>query len=87
VVKGLAGELGLRYGNADLIIDAQPSPDAIKKALERLVALARKDGTAIGLGYASRTTIEQIRAWSETLAADGVTLVPVGALAQTPGAS
>lgn len=87
VVKGLAAELGLRYGNADLIIDAQPSPQAIRKALDRLVTLARKDGTAIGLGYASRTTIEQIRAWSETLAADGVTLVPVGALAQTPGAS
>ena len=87
VVKDLAAELGLRYGNADLIIDAQPSPQAIRKALDRLVTLARKDGTAIGLGYASRTTIEQIRAWSETLAADGVTLVPVGALAQTPGAS
>jgi polysaccharide deacetylase 2 family uncharacterized protein YibQ len=87
IVKGLAAELGLRYGNADVIIDAQPSPAAIKKALERLVALARKDGTAIGLGYASRPTMEQVRAWSETLAAEGVTLVPVGALAQTPGAS
>jgi polysaccharide deacetylase 2 family uncharacterized protein YibQ len=87
VVRGLAGEIGLRYAGANVMIDAQPTPAAIQAALERLVAISRKDGTAIGLGYASRATIEQLDAWSQTLAAQGVTLVPVGTLAQTPGAS
>jgi len=87
VVRGLAGEIGLRYGGADVMIDAQPAPAAIQAALERLVAIARKDGSAIGLGYASRASIEQLDAWSRTLAAQGVTLVPVGTLAQTPGAT
>lgn len=87
VVRGLAGEIGLRYGGANVMIDAQPTPAAIQAALERLVAIARKDGSAIGLGYASRATIEQLEAWARTLAGHGVTLVPVGTLAQTPGAS
>ena len=87
VVRGLAGEIGLRYGGANLMIDAQPSPAAIQAALERLVVIARKEGSAIGLGYGSKATIEQIQAWALTLPASGVTLVPVGTLAQTPGAS
>jgi polysaccharide deacetylase 2 family uncharacterized protein YibQ len=87
IVRGIAGEIGLRYGGADVIIDSNPSPVAIKKALERLVALARKDGSAIGMAYASRATIDELEAWSQTLAVEGITLVPVGVLAQTPGAS
>lgn len=87
IVRGLAGEVGLRYGGANVMIDAQPAPAAIQAALERLVAIARKEGSAIGLGYASRATIEQLEAWTQTLGAQGVTLVPVGTLAQTPGAS
>ena len=87
VVRSLAGEIGLRYGGANVMIDAQPTPAAIQAALERLIVIARKEGSAIGLGYASRATIEQLEAWTQTLAAQGVTLVPVGTLAQTPGAS
>lgn len=86
VVRGLAGEIGLRYGGANVMIDAQPTPAAIQAALERLITIARKEGRAIGLAYASRGTIEQLEAWSQNLAAQGVTLVPVGTLAQTPGA-
>ncbi len=87
VLRGVAAEIGLRYGGADVMIDSNPDPAAIKKALGRLIAVARKGGSAIGMGYASRSTIEELQAWSQTLAAEGITLVPVGALAQTPGAS
>jgi polysaccharide deacetylase 2 family uncharacterized protein YibQ len=87
LLRRIAGEVGLRYGAADMMIDAHPAPDEIRKSLDRLAELARKDGSAIGMGYASRATIEQLQAWSQTLAAEGITLVPVGALAQAPGAS
>jgi polysaccharide deacetylase 2 family uncharacterized protein YibQ len=87
LVRNLAGELGVRYGNADIMIDSFPSSEAIDKALNELVALARKQGSAIGMGYASRTTISQLEKWSRSDAAKGITLVPVGALAQTLGAS
>ncbi|NJM33684.1 MAG: divergent polysaccharide deacetylase family protein [Rhodomicrobium sp.] len=87
LLRGIAKDIGLRYGGADVVIDVYPSPDAIKKALDQLVSLARKRGSAIGMGSASRNTIEQLQAWSQTLARQGITLVPVGVLAQTPGAS
>jgi polysaccharide deacetylase 2 family uncharacterized protein YibQ len=87
LLRRLAAEVGLRYGGADMMIDAHPAPEEIRKSLDRLAELARKDGSAIGMGYASKTTIEQLQAWTETLAQQGITLVPVGALAQTPGAS
>jgi hypothetical protein len=87
ILRRIAGEIGLRYGGADVVIDAHPTPAAINQALDRLVALARKQGNAIGMGYASRTTIEQLQVWSQSASAKGITLVPVGALAQAPGAS
>jgi polysaccharide deacetylase 2 family uncharacterized protein YibQ len=86
-VKQVAREINLRYGAAQVLIDAQATPDAIDKALTRLIALARQNGSAIGMGTATGMTITQVQAWSEKLAAQGITLVPVGALAQTPGSS
>jgi len=86
-VRQIAREVSLRYGAAQVLIDAQATPDAIDKALTRLVALARQNGSAIGMGNASGLTIAQVQAWSQKLASQGITLVPVGALAQTPGSS
>jgi polysaccharide deacetylase 2 family uncharacterized protein YibQ len=86
-VRQLAGEISLRYGGSQVLIDANSSPDAIDKALQRLVDLARQQGSAIGMGTAKGVTIEQVERWSQKLAAQGITLVPVGALAQTPGSS
>jgi hypothetical protein len=87
LVKKLAAEIGVIYGGADIVIDTYQTPDSIQKGLDELVALARKQGSAIGMAYASRTSIEQIRIWSEAVSSKGITLVPVGVLAQTLGAS
>ena len=86
-VRQVAREINLRYGAAQVLIDTQANPEAIDKALSRLAAIARQRGSAIGIGIANAVTIEQVQAWSEKLAAQGITLVPVGALAQTPGSS
>lgn len=87
LVKQMARELNLRYGSASVILDTQPTPEAVKKSLERLVAIAQQKGSAIGIGSPAGVTVEELQAWTESLAAKGITLVPVGALAQTPGAS
>jgi polysaccharide deacetylase 2 family uncharacterized protein YibQ len=86
-VRQVAREINLRYGAAQVLIDTQANPEAIDKALARLAGIARQRGSAIGIGIANAVTIEQVQAWSEKLAAQGITLVPVGALAQTPGSS
>lgn len=81
LARELAAELKIRYGNAAVILDTQPTPDGIKAALNRLVQAAQKKGSAIGVGYVSPETIEQIQAWSQGLAAQGITLVPAVSLA------
>jgi polysaccharide deacetylase 2 family uncharacterized protein YibQ len=86
-VRQVAREINLRYGAAQVLIDIQSNPEAIDKALTRLTAIARQSGSAIGIGNATALTIEQVQAWSERLAEQGITLVPVGALAQAPGSS
>jgi len=87
LVRGLAAELGVHYGDADVMIDARPSPEGVANALDQLAAIAREKGSAIGMGFASKTTIEQLAKWTESVKSKGVTLVPVGTLARTPGAS
>lgn len=87
LVRKLAAELGVIYGGADIVVDNFQTTEVIQQNLDALVELARKNGSAIGLAYASRNSIEQLRIWSETVASKGVTLVPVGVVAQTPGAS
>jgi uncharacterized protein len=86
-VRELAREINLRFNAADVLIDAQPAPEAIDKALTRLVAIARQRGSAIGIGSATAMTVQQVHEWADTLAAQGVALVPVGALAQATGSS
>jgi len=86
-VRQIARELNLRYGAAQVTIDAQATPEAIDKQLQRLVQVARERGGAIGMASANAETIRQLREWSQTLAAQNITLVPVGALAQPPGSS
>jgi uncharacterized protein len=86
-VRELAREINLRFGAADVLIDSRPSAEAVDKALSRLVTIARQRGSAIGVGNANAVTVQQVHAWSDTLAAQGITLVPIGALAQAPGSS
>ncbi len=86
-VRELAHEINLRYGAADVLLDNRPSPQAVDKALSRLVAIARQRGSAIGVGNANAVTVQQVHQWAETLAAQNITLVPVGVLTQTPGSS
>src|SRR3546814_1072286 len=57
--KTVAAAGGRALSN-DLFIDADPRPDAISAALERLAKQARSRGQAIGIARALPVTIEQI---------------------------
>ncbi len=78
--------LNLRAGSADLVIDADPSPQAIDAALVRLEALARAKGQAIGVASALPASVEHIARWARGLEAKGLALVPVSAaISHAPG--
>jgi polysaccharide deacetylase 2 family uncharacterized protein YibQ len=75
----IAGTLGLDYAAANVQIDALPAPADIAKALAKLEALAREQGTAIGVASAKPATVKQITAWAEQLPGKGIILIPVSA--------
>lgn len=85
-IKRIAEDVGLASTTAQVVIDANPTPDAIYAALEKLESIAKENGTAIGVGSGLPITIEQIIEWSGTLDDREVIIVPVSAL-MAPGQS
>jgi polysaccharide deacetylase 2 family uncharacterized protein YibQ len=76
----------LPSAGADVVIDADPSPQAIDAALVRLEALARANGAAIGVAAALPASVDHVGRWARSLEARGVALVPVSAVAaRDPG--
>jgi uncharacterized protein len=75
----VAEALGLDYATATVQIDAVGSPADIAQALAKLEALAKQQGSAIGVASAKPATVKQITAWAEQLPAKGIVLIPVSA--------
>lgn len=73
-------EQGLPRLHAGQPIDADPSSEAIDAALAALEAKAAEEGSAIGFGRPSPSTIDRLARWASGLAARGTALVGVGEL-------
>lgn len=73
---------GLTPVTASLAIDADPSEAAIRAKLADLVALAKKDGHALGVARPLPVTLELLQQWHRDLERQGVRLAPVSALAE-----
>jgi len=74
------------WGRAvDLVIDDPPARADIEANLNRLEQLARDRGSALGLAaIPTPVTVARIAIWATGLAARGVALAPVSALAHQP---
>ena len=88
--RSVAGEaasaLNLPTAKADVVIDADPSPEGVEAALGRLEALARERGGAIGVATARPASLALIARWAAPLEGRGVTLAPLSAMvARGPG--
>lgn len=82
---GAAPPPGVWARGVDSVIDEPTTRRDIDTKLAALEQLARERGSAIGLiGAVRPVTIDRIGAWSGGLAARGVALAPVSALAQPP---
>ena len=80
VAPDVAATLQMPSARADLVIDANPSPEAIEVALARLLDRARERGSAIGVASASPSSVEHLARWANGLESKGVALVPLSAL-------
>jgi hypothetical protein len=81
VAGALSVALNLPRVASDRILDDEASRDAIDQRLADLEATARRNGVALGIGYAYPATIERVAAWAKTLDEKGLALAPVSALA------
>ena len=64
---------------AKVVIDADPSPQAIISALTLLEEQATGTGFAIGTGSGFEVTIDTVRDWAKAAAERGIVLVPISA--------
>jgi polysaccharide deacetylase 2 family uncharacterized protein YibQ len=80
VSETVAQETRLDQRRAQIVIDADPSPQGIATALELLEGEARANGFAIGTGSGLEVTVDSVKAWAEQLQNRGILLVPVSAM-------
>lgn len=87
--QSLSGSVGAQVGaavaRADVVIDADPRPEAIEKALARLETVARQKGSAIGFASAIPASIEQVARFAQGLERRGLTLAPASAMLARAG--
>jgi polysaccharide deacetylase 2 family uncharacterized protein YibQ len=80
LARSLAGHLALPAASADVVIDASQKPQAIEEALTRLEAMARANGSALGVATALPMSVEHVSRWARSLEARGLALTPVSAI-------
>jgi polysaccharide deacetylase 2 family uncharacterized protein YibQ len=83
----IAGANTMTFAKSDIVLDAVPTPVEIDRALARLEAVANERGFATGMATALPVVIERLSAWTKTIEARGLVLVPVTAITGKPKSS
>lgn len=78
----LAAGNGVPFARVDLMVDANPSRQAILSALASLESTALEKGHAMGIISALPISVSAVTEWSRELEARGIALVPASALMQ-----
>ncbi len=79
--RDMARQIAMPYTVANIIIDSERSPEAVRAALDRLAQTAKSEGSAIGIGHAFPDTLSTVQAWLEELDPQEYVLLPVRRLA------
>lgn len=80
VASQSAAEAGLKYGDRDVFLDHQDTPEFVHAALRQTERVASKKGYAIAIGHPKDSTINALKEWLPGLKARGFELVPVSAV-------
>jgi len=81
VAEAEAEKQGIPALSRDVFLDHDPSPIAVRAALDQVEAIARRQGHAIAIGHPKDATIEALAEWLPDVRARGFALVPVSAVA------
>lgn len=80
VAQQLANEYGIPNIERKVFLDNDPSPEAVKVQFRLLLELARRDGTALGIGHPYPATLAMLRQELGRLGDYNISLVPVSRL-------
>ena len=87
-IPALAIEYQIPQANSDIFIDNNPAPVEIDRYLRDLEQLARRRGSAIGVGRVSYpVTVARVTAWAERLSERGIDLAPISAVIKRQAAN
>ena len=75
-----AASAGLATTRRNVFLDHDRCPDAIEKAWQQLLALARRDGSAVAIGHPHPETIDFLYRSLPELANENIELVPISQL-------
>ena len=80
---GMARRAGVPYAARDVFLDNEwNDQDAIARQFAHLEAVARRRGSAIGIGHPHRATLDVLVRWLPEARARGFAIVPVSAIVQ-----
>jgi len=82
VARQIAFENSVPSVSRDVFLDDDPSPEAVQREFMRLIGLARRNGSALGIGHPHPATLAVLQRELAQLSKHGVTLVPVARLVQ-----
>jgi len=81
VAYATAREFGIRSAKRDVFLDNDSdNPEAIRKQLDELAEVARKNGRAIGIGHPHPATMSELRKWLVEAGNAHIEIVPVSKL-------
>ena len=79
VALEMAKEMGLPSGRRHVFLDNELSPKRIRFQVERLLGMARRSGTAIGIAHPHKETLKALKEYQHRLG-NGVKMVPASEL-------
>ncbi|MFA5073182.1 MAG: divergent polysaccharide deacetylase family protein [Nitrospirota bacterium] len=81
VAYATAKEFGLQTAKRDVFLDNEgDNPAYIRKQLEELTRIAKKQGKAIAIGHPHPATISELKKWIPSISEKGIQIVPVSKL-------
>jgi polysaccharide deacetylase 2 family uncharacterized protein YibQ len=80
VASQLAVEYGVPNISRNVFLDNDPDPEAVREQFRKLIAIAKRDGYALGIGHPLTGTLNVITEELENLQQQGVRLLPVSRL-------
>lgn len=80
VANTIAGEYGIPSTERNVFLDHVPDADAVRAEFRRLLGIARRDGTALGIAHPSQDTLDVLTQELEALEYKGIKLIPVAQL-------